>query len=45
LYEHPAILECAVLGVKYPIKGEGIIIHIILRPEYKEKVTEEEILE
>jgi long-chain acyl-CoA synthetase len=45
LYEHPAILECAVFGIEDPIKGEEILTHIILRPEYREKVTEEEILE
>jgi long-chain acyl-CoA synthetase len=43
LYEHPAILECAVFGVKDPIKGEDIMAYIIIRPEYKDKVTEQEI--
>ncbi|TFG19257.1 MAG: long-chain fatty acid--CoA ligase, partial [Promethearchaeota archaeon] len=28
LYEHPAILECAVFGVADPIKGENIMAHI-----------------
>ena len=45
LYEHPAILECAVFGVKDPIKGEDIMAYMIIRPEYKDKVTEEEIFE
>lgn len=44
LYENPAVLECAVIGVSDPIKGEEIIAHIILKPEYKEKVTEEDII-
>jgi long-chain acyl-CoA synthetase len=44
LYEHPAVLECAVFGIKDPIKGEEIIAHIILRPEYNDKVTEQDIL-
>ena len=45
LYEHPAILECTVIGVKDPVKGENIKAFCILRPEYKDKVTEEEIIE
>ena len=45
LYEHPAILECAVFGVKDPIKGENIMAHIILRPEYRDTVSEQDILE
>lgn len=45
LYEHPAILECAVFGVKDPIKGENIMAHMILRPEYRDKVSEQDILE
>ncbi|MFX0010751.1 MAG: AMP-binding protein [Candidatus Hermodarchaeota archaeon] len=44
LYEHPAILECAVIGVSDPIKGEEIMAHIILKPEYKDKITEEDII-
>ncbi len=45
LYEHPAVLECAVFGVKDPVKGEDIMAHIILRPEYRGKITEQEIIE
>jgi long-chain acyl-CoA synthetase len=45
LYEHPAILECGVLGVPDPIKGEEIIAHIILKPEYQGKITEQEIID
>jgi len=44
LYEHPAILECGVVGVPDPVKGEEILAHIILKPEYKGKVTEQEII-
>ena len=43
LYEHPAILECAVFGVADPVKGENIMAHIIVQPEYKDKITEEDI--
>jgi len=45
LYEHPAILECTVIGVKDPEKGENIKAFIILRPEYKGKITEQEIID
>ena len=44
LFEHPAILECGVVGVPDPVKGEEILAHIILKPEYRSKVTEQEII-
>ncbi|MFX1314765.1 MAG: long-chain fatty acid--CoA ligase [Promethearchaeota archaeon] len=45
LYEHPAILECGIVGVPDPIKGEEILAHIILKPEYRGKITEQEIID
>ena len=45
LYEHPAIQECAVIGVKDPERGENIMAHIILKKEHKGKITEQEIIE
>jgi len=45
LYEHPAILECAVVGILDPVKGEDIMAHIILQQEYKGKITEQEIID
>ncbi|MFX0059796.1 MAG: long-chain fatty acid--CoA ligase [Candidatus Heimdallarchaeota archaeon] len=45
LYEHPAIMECTVIGVADKVKGEEIMAHIILRPEYRGKITEKEIME
>jgi long-chain acyl-CoA synthetase len=45
LYEHPAVLECTVIGIKDPEKGENIKAFIIPRPEYKGTITEEEIIE
>jgi long-chain acyl-CoA synthetase len=44
LYEHPAIQECAVIGVKDPEKGENIMTHIILKKDYVGKIIEEEII-
>ena len=45
LYEHPAILECAVVGVEDPEKGENIMAHIILNREFKGKISEQEIID
>jgi long-chain acyl-CoA synthetase len=45
LYEHPAIQECAVVGIKDPERGENIMAHIILKKEYKGKITEQEIID
>lgn len=44
LYEHPAVLECCVIGVQDPIKGEDIKAYIILQDEYKDKISEQEII-
>ncbi len=45
LYEHPAILECTVIGVKDPVKGEEIKAFCTLQPNYKGKITEQEIID
>ena len=45
LYEHPAVAECSVVGVKDPTKGENIKAYIILHKEFKNKITEQDIIE
>ncbi len=45
LYEHPAIQECAVVGIKDPDRGENIMAHIILKKEYEGKIGEKEIID
>jgi len=44
LYEHPAIQECAVIGVPDPVAGENVKAFIVLKGEYEGKVTEEDII-
>ncbi len=43
IFEHPAVLECAVIGVPDPEAGENIKAYISLKPDYKGKITEEEM--
>ncbi len=45
LYEHPAVLECAVIGVPDELTGENIMAYIVLRKEYRGgKISEDEII-
>ena len=45
IYEHPAVLECAVVSSPDEIKGEVPKAFIVLKEEFKEKVSAEEIVE
>ncbi|MFX1574348.1 MAG: class I adenylate-forming enzyme family protein [Promethearchaeota archaeon] len=45
LYQHPAILEAGVVSAPDPNIGETIKAYIALKPEFKGKVTEQEIIE
>ncbi len=45
LYDHPAVLECGVIGIPDEIAGETIKAYIKLKPEFKDKITEQEIID
>jgi len=45
LYEHPAVLECGVIGLPDESSGETIKAFIKIKPEYQGKVTEQEIID
>ena len=45
IYEHPAVLECAVVSSPDEIKGEVPKAFIVLKEEFKGKVSAEEIME
>ncbi len=44
MYEHPAIHEACVVGVSDPHRGETVKVLVVLKPEARGKVTEQEIV-
>ncbi len=44
LYQHPAIAEAAAIGVPHPYRGEEPKAYVVLKPDFKGKVTGEEII-
>lgn len=44
LVRHPAVAQAAVIGIPDPARGESIKAFIVLKPDYKGKVTEAEII-
>ncbi len=44
LYEHPAVAEAAVVGIPDPYRGETVKAFIELKPGWKGKVSEEDII-
>ncbi|MBN1573201.1 MAG: AMP-binding protein [Deltaproteobacteria bacterium] len=45
IYEHPAVEEVGVVGVSDEYRGETVKAYIILKEDYRGKVTEEEIIQ
>ncbi|MEM2959734.1 MAG: hypothetical protein QW261_15645, partial [Candidatus Jordarchaeaceae archaeon] len=44
LYKHEAVQEVGVVGVPDEYRGETVKAVIVLKPEYRGKVTEEDII-
>lgn len=45
LYKHPAIAEVSIIGIPDSYRGETPKAFIVLKPEYKGKIRQEEIVE
>ena len=45
MYRHPGVAEVGVVGVAEPYRGEDPLAFVVLKPDAKGKVSEEQIVE
>lgn len=45
IYKHPAVAEACTIGVTHSYRGEDPKAFVVVKPEYKGQITEEEIVE
>ncbi len=45
LYRHPAVLEACVIGVPDPARVETVKAIVVLKPEYRGKLSEQELIQ
>jgi long-chain acyl-CoA synthetase len=45
MYENPAVLEVAVAGIPDPESGEIVKAYVVLKPEYRGKITEQQVID
>jgi acyl-CoA synthetase (AMP-forming)/AMP-acid ligase II len=45
LHMHPAIVECAVIGIPHDYRGEDVKAFVVLKPDWVGKISEQEIVD